>query len=380
MTSTRRALLGSALLSTLAAAAGSAGQVSPAAAADAGCGPDRQARWEPKKTWVFAVGIIRYPQGQEWPAAGRRDEDLIQKLEDCGVPNTQITFLQDSDATFDAVQSAFVRAVKAAPIDATLIFYFAGHGTRSKAGGGELSLYDRAWPAAEVFTMIERTFPGTAALLFSDCCFSGALGMEAMMRAGRIKYGIITSSLASSLSTAAWTFTESLIAGFDGNIPSRADAEGDVTMADLARFTEHEMALGDGQLSTFVTTNGFDPRFALVPGTRRKTGRIGDYIEVKWKDGRWYRGAIEGVLGSRIWIRWLYYPRWPDEWVESASTREITLPEIAPGTRIEAEWKGQWYPAEVLTGRSGLHLVHYDAYEPLWDEWLPIERIRLKPT
>ena len=87
-----------------------------------------------------------------------------------------------------------------------------------------------------------------------------------MLRAGRVSYGAITSSLACTVSTGAWTFTECLIAGLRGAIPLDAGGNGLITFAELGRFAEREMAFNDGQLSTFVTTNGFDPRFVLASG------------------------------------------------------------------------------------------------------------------
>jgi hypothetical protein len=49
-----------------------------------------------------------------------------------------------------------------------------------------------------------------------------------------------------------------------------------------------------------------------------------------------------------------------------------------PGTRLGAQDpSGDWFPAEVLAVRSGVHLVRYDEYEPSWDEWLDPSRLRL---
>ena len=60
------------------------------------------------------------------------------------------------------------------------------------------------------------------------------------------------------------------------------------------------MAFNDGQLSTFVATNGFDPGLVWRAGTRRAHPRIGEYVEAKWKDGKWYPGRIEKVDGGNV--------------------------------------------------------------------------------
>ena len=342
---------------------------------NAGGGP---AQWEPEKTWVFAVGVLSYPSGQAWPEDGRRDADMISQLQARGVPADQITFIKDENATLAAVRASFDAFMAKAPADAILWLYFAGHGTKRKSGVSEFVLYDEPWPIPDVFSTIERRFPGNTALLFADCCYSGSLGTEATLRAGRVSYGAITSSLASTVSTGAWTFTECLIAGLRGAIPLNADGDGLITFAELARFAEREMAFNDGQLSTFVATNGFDPGLVLASGIRRAHPLIGEYVEAKWNDGKWYPGRIEKVDGRTFWIRWAGYNESESGWIEDSNIRPLVPKQIAAGTRVDVDWQGSWYPAEVLTGRWGMHLVHYDDFEPVWDEWVSSSRIRLK--
>jgi RNA binding activity-knot of a chromodomain/Caspase domain/Agenet domain len=335
------------------------------------------AQWEPEKTWVFAIGVLAYPDGQNWPEEGRRDAEMIRELQARGVPAGQIVFIKDKDATIAAVRQSFDAILAHAPADATLWFYFAGHGIKRDSGVTEFSLYDQRWPIPEVFSIIERRFSGQTALLFADCCYSGALGTEALLRAGRVSYGAITSSLACTVSTGAWTFTECLIAGLRGAIPLSDSGNGLVTFAELARFAEREMAFNDGQLATFVATNGFDPGFVLASGMPFAPP-VGEYVEAKWTDGAWYPGRIEKVDGSRFWIRWAGYNESESGWIEDSNIRPLAPQQHAAGTRVEVEWQGSWYPAEVLTGRWGMHLVHYDDFEPVWDEWVSSKRIRLK--
>ena len=155
------------------------------------------ARWEPGKTWVFAVCVLTYPSGKAWPERRPTRRRNDPACEACGVPPGQITFIKDRNATIAAVRGSFEAVMAEVPADATLWFYFAGHGTKSETGVSEFELYDGPWPVPDVFSTIERRFPGTTALLFADCCYSGSLGMEAMLRAGRVNYGTLTSSLAS---------------------------------------------------------------------------------------------------------------------------------------------------------------------------------------
>jgi hypothetical protein len=342
---------------------------------NAGGGPPQ---WEPEKTWVFAVGILAYPNGQNWPEEGRRDAEMIDELMARGVPAGQITFIKNRNATLATVRQSFDIALAKAPVDATLWFYFAGHGVKDKSGVVEFSLYDKRWPIPDVFSTIERRFSGKMALLFADCCYSGALGTEAMLRAGRVSYGAITSSLACSVSTGAWTFTECVIAGLRGAIPLRNGENGSVTFADLAHYAERQMAFNDGQLATFVTANGFNPGLVMAAGAKRAHPPIGEYVEAKWTDGRWYPGRIEKVDRDSVWIHWAGYTEAENSAVPNSDIRPLVPKQYAAGTRVEVEWQGAWYPAEVLTGRWGLHLVHYDNFETVWDEWVSPARIRPK--
>src|SRR6266850_916866 len=47
------------------------------------------------------------------------------------------------------------------------------------------------------------------------------------------------------------------------------------------------------------------------------------------------------------------------------------------GDRIEVEWKGDWYQAQVIEVKANQYKVHYDGYASSWDEWIDKTRIRL---
>jgi hypothetical protein len=46
------------------------------------------------------------------------------------------------------------------------------------------------------------------------------------------------------------------------------------------------------------------------------------------------------------------------------------------GAKIEVEWGGSWWAAEVLRVNGGLTLIHYTGWDSSWDEWVPAARIR----
>src|SRR2546426_76170 len=47
-----------------------------------------------------------------------------------------------------------------------------------------------------------------------------------------------------------------------------------------------------------------------------------------------------------------------------------------PGDRVEVQWKGDWYQAELIEVKGNQYKVHYDGYASSWDEWVDNSRIR----
>jgi CHAT domain-containing protein/Tfp pilus assembly protein PilF len=47
-----------------------------------------------------------------------------------------------------------------------------------------------------------------------------------------------------------------------------------------------------------------------------------------------------------------------------------------PGDRVEVEWKGDWYQAQVIEVNANQYKIHYDGYASSWDEWVDHSRIR----
>ena len=91
-------------------------------------------------------------------------------------------------------------------------------------------------------------------------------------------------------------------------------------------------------------------------------------------------GAHRKVDGNRFLIRWAGYSENENSAVEARNVRPLVPKQHPAGTRVEVEWQGSWYPAQVLTGRFGMHLVHYDEFEPVWDEWVSSTQIRLEQS
>jgi hypothetical protein len=60
--------------------------------------------------------------------------------------------------------------------------------------------------------------------------------------------------------------------------------------------------------------------------------------------------------------------------IKSSSVFHATWYKI--GAKVKVEWKGWWYDAKILDVKDGVHLVRYDGYDSLWDEWVPSRRVK----
>ena len=277
--------------------------------------------WDPSRTWVFAVGVLEWEQSDIFPGfpkEGRRDAEFVELLQSRGVPQDQIVFLKDQRATKRRVEGELSKLLEKTRDGDTLFFYYAGHGVKDDAGAVYFANYDAteeiaksAWSVDAVLTTINREFKGSHALLFADNCYSGALVPAFTQVVQPIGYASLTSSLSSQPSTGNWTFTESMIAGFEGDQTVDRDQDGSITLEELAEHTETEMAFVDGQRSSFVALSPFPSSFEIaerrdevkVPASRR--------VEVLW-EGSWYRAKV--LPGERGDLSLIHYVGWGHEW------------------------------------------------------------------
>src|SRR3979490_3067494 len=71
--------------------------------------------WQPEKTWVFVVGVLNWKHGEmfgSFPVKNRRDAALVDFFKKSGVPEAQVVYLQDKQATQQRIHSAFAAELK----------------------------------------------------------------------------------------------------------------------------------------------------------------------------------------------------------------------------------------------------------------------------
>lgn len=339
----------------------------------------------PASTWVISIGVLEFAREDlfdSFPTEGRQDDVLCDTWIARGVPAAQVVRVRDRAATCAEILRQLDAQIARVPAGHDLFVYYAGHGVQDDDGTTYFTATDSGddtatsyIPHAAVLDRLDARFRGSYALLFADCCYSGALPALLGRRSAQRPYAALASSLASEISTGHWTFTESLIAAFSGEPRVDVGHDGRIELQDLARFTEAEMAFAEGQLAPFRMGH-FPMGYTIGPARPQPFARYGERVMARYSDGRFYPAHITGADVTGVQIQYV------GEDVDARVTqpadtiRPYTVEEHAVGTRVEVRWRRRWYPATVLEARLGVHRVHYDDFEDTWDEWVSRARIR----
>ncbi|HEV7645887.1 MAG TPA: agenet domain-containing protein [Pyrinomonadaceae bacterium] len=341
------------------------------------------AKWNPQRTWVFFVGLLEWQDAEtfvSFPQKNRRDEILLNELRKRGVPETQIVYLKDKAGTTAKIQAEFVKILSKAKPDDTVLVYYCGHGYKDDDARAYMASYDVSeetlgWAVASVPDTIEKYFKGSQAIIAMDNCYSGAMATAVKSKPRRVSYAVMTSSLASQMSTGNWTFTEALISAFRGDSFTDKNKDGKVTFAELESNAEEDMLFGEEQMATFAFTGAFSPQIAIADSAPNVSPRLGERVEAYSIDG-WYKGCITDIKADKFKVHYYGYEYDEDEWVTAKMIRQPKLVQYAVGQKVEVEWKKKWYPAKVLEVKGGSHYITYTGYGSEWDEWVPSNRIR----
>lgn len=341
--------------------------------------------WNPASTWVFAVGVLNFdvPHLRSWPDTNRADAELIELLKKRGVPESQIVFLKNSEAMKYNVESRFNELLgKTHPGD-TLIFYYAGHGKRRDDDYGKpiqfvtFDSYSR-WDVSDIVATIDARFQGAHAMLIGDCCYSGALALEASRRSGRIDYTVLASAHKNSRSTGSWAFTRFVIDAFNGSPMLDQNGDKKITFAESAAFGETEMGICERQMSVSFCTQK-NEQMILSRVTSEKRPRAGELCEAK--DGSYFsRVKILDAKDSKCFVSWSSFdrPGGGTNWIDAAQLRPFNPKAYEKNTRVLILRNQLWHRGSVVDAKFGLHLVHYEGAPDSDDEWVRPDRFRLE--
>ncbi len=394
-----------------------------------------------ENTYGVISGVLEWTDKDFPPFSNRnrKDKELYELLGTKGVQEKNLAILIDKESTVEAMKQAVSDALKKAPEGSTFIFYYAGHGVKDKDNSIYFASYDissknykkTGFNVSWLGDVIRDNFKGKLVWLLADCCYSGALLDEAKKINSSGKSVIaLTSAASCNISTANWTFTQTVIDCFSGLWLADRNSDGKITISetglelgDAMKFRERQMCgyelhgvdetstvaatkpgstpLGSGDPaagSYFMAPKGNDCAAIRVLNSENKNKieceffdysdkssqifdrselrpihfvsyNTGDRIKVSW-EGKWYDADIQKSQNDFYYIKYDGYDDFWNEWV--AYDRIKTGKEKT----AQVEWKGSWYPAEVLEESSGNYFIRYvnDGYT--WDEWVDKSRIR----
>ncbi len=407
VTISRRATLSLGLSATSAALFGCEGKASPLGPG-AAVSPHRDEEnqrssakqaasvWLPEKTRAFVVCLGRFqgePEGQStWSISERNDPAFVELLRTRGVPREQLVHLADQAATSEAIQTQLAAALAQSKPDETLLIYVGSHGSyKAKTDAHGFSSFDGHLPVETILAPLESSFRGANVLLFSDTCYSGGFVEKAEQsvkrRSGQgFAYGAVSSTGAHQVAWSGWRFVDLLIRAFSGNPVVDEDADGAVSLSDLARYASRHMAFIAEGRSISLISPGLSPAFALAKAARKSHPRVGERLEVEWpappkgssERGSFYAAEVIEARGTELKVHYTANLKTEsDEWVSLERTRPFRPAQYEDGAAVMVKSSSKkWYPARVKGRFESLHLCSYDGWSEAYDEWFGPSRIR----
>ena len=284
--------------------------------------------WEPKRTWVFIVGLLKWKDSENFPSfpqANRRDAQLADYFRREGVPANQLVFLRDEQATIRRVRTEFSEMLSQTREGDSLFVYFTGHGYKSDDERTTFfATYDASertsgWSTRSIIEDINWGFHGAQVLLTADCCFSGALARDVRRLDSRLAYACFTSATSDEESTQNWTFTEMLLAALRGKSYADLNNDGQVTLSELAENERRDMTFAEDQQPSF-TSRGVSNNMVLATAQEPANAQIGRRVVVH-SEGDWYKARIVDARGNRYRVHYFGYEDSDDEWVTPRQIR-----------------------------------------------------------
>ena len=310
----------------------------------------RERQWQPQRTWVFIVGILKWEDPEtfpSFPAANRRDAQLADFFRREGVPANQLIYLQDAQATTRRVRQRFAQMLSQTREGDLLFVYFTGHGYKSDDERTTFfATYDAGentdgWSTRSIVSDINLRFRGSRVLLTADCCYSGELVKDARRLEARISYAALTSATSKQTSTENWTFTEMLLAGLRGKVYADLDGDGDITLGEIAENERRDMAFAEDQQASFVVKGLFQD-LVIANAPQAANPAIGRRVVVR-SEGDWYKARVIDARGNRLRVHYFGYEDSDDEWVLARQIRE--------NRSGDSSSTGEWRRSERQFGR-----------------------------
>lgn len=335
------------------------------------------------KTWVFIVGVLEWKDSNSFASfekKDRLDNKILKFFRENGIPENQIAYISDKQATTKAVKDAFIPFSKQAQKDDMLFFYYCGHGYKNDKKQVCFANYQGSdWSAEEIVKTVNENFAGNTAFFTADCCNSGGLSLEVQKYKTK-NFVALNSVVPKDVSTGNWTFSNALLYGLQGQPFVDTDNDGAITLNELANYIDQEMAIVEGQKSANYIPANMKNWVVASNVSKKKSARIGERVLVNYEGQDWL-GFITSVNKDGLFkVRFYSYTNDETDWVESSRIKPFTCKKnFAVGASVKVYYKDdqKWYPATVVKKFSCLHYIHYEGFGKEWDEWVSPDNIKL---
>ncbi|MBL7732961.1 MAG: caspase family protein [Chitinophagaceae bacterium] len=336
---------------------------------------------DPTNTYVFMSGVLQWqsPTLSSFNKRNRKDEELYNLLLSKGVKKENTVFLADNQATLANMKTRMKELLQQSKEGSVFIFYYAGHGVRGGNGPVCFANYDytsgNGFEVSVVSELISAHFKGSEIWLLADCCYSGSLLGEAKKIGAKGKKVIcFTSSTSCNISTGNWTFTQTMIDCFSGLGLCDRNGDGKISLAETKSELFDAMKYREKQLSGTVFYNT-DESVSLSLGVAAKNNvKSIRYVYVQ-QNTKFEPARVLSETNTAVTGELYHYSDKVQVTVPAGKTKEIAFAEYPVGLKVQVEWNGKYYPAEIKETKGGFHYIHYTGYDDSWNEWVMYDRI-----
>lgn len=345
---------------------------------------------DPLKTRIVISGVLQWedPSVSTFSDENRKDQELNDLFSTLGLPDSATTILLDSQATLERMNKAIKRQMKACTEESTFIFYYAGHGSKIDNDyyfcNYDMAKQTNTWfDVNSLYDLAAENFKGKRIILLADCCYSGALLYvgEKIASLGK-EVIVLTSASSSNISTGNWTYTQTLLDNLRGDAFADRDANGSITLLETAAEIKEAMKYREYQLNGFAYY-GIDPKEVLiaksnssVQNTVKSAISLGEYVYTTDAKGQWKSARVISTTGSDYTCQFYNYSTKEDVERPAKNVREVYFPVYKTGDKIEVEWEGKYYPAEIVKTDDVFMYIHYTGYDASYDEWVMYDRVK----
>ena len=347
--------------------------------------------WNAAHTRLVVISLAGFqgekPGHTSFSTEDRLDDPLVELFRQRGVPEQQILYLKDSKATTAEVEDRVPAFLAQSKPEEILIFYYSSHGGYDpKTGAHTYTTFDGSIPIGWFVGKIEKHFLGTAAMIFSDCCYSGGMvNLVKDLPPGRTAFGALSTTGSHNVGYSGWRFTDVLMRAWKGDRAMDADHSGTIDFGELCGFAERYMAFVAEGKPLHALNGSFPPDLVLAKTALRSKDGVGRLIEAR--DGKdWFKGEVVDVKNDpagtqRFLIHFTDKNRYARLlWVGKSEVRTYEFHRFSAGAKVEIrDPSGAWVPGNVIGSFENMHECHYAGKTAFSDEWIPPGRIR-KPT